>query len=74
MRVMKLRTPVQRLTVLTVVAALAMVLLSIGSLALDMDTGARDALAIAGAMAALATIGFAWALVSSVLAVRRSRT
>ena len=66
-------TPVQRLTVLTSVASCLTVGLLIAGESLDANSAARNSLMAFGAFVLLATVGFAWSLVTAWIAARRLR-
>jgi hypothetical protein len=71
---MDLRSPVKRLIALTSATALVdLGLLIIGS-SLGADSAARNLVMVLGALVFLATLGFAWALASSLVAARRTRS
>ncbi len=70
---MKAWSPVQRLGLLTCVTAVVMGSLLVALNSVESNSAPRKVLAIAGFVAFLATLGFAWALANSVLAARQSR-
>jgi hypothetical protein len=69
---MSLRSPVQRLTLLTVATTLAFTGLLIALKSVDQHSGAHGLLFVLFMIAALAVLGFAWALGSVLIADRRA--
>ncbi|HEY0905341.1 MAG TPA: hypothetical protein VGE14_15755 [Marmoricola sp.] len=69
---MDLRSPVDRLTIITVGAALAFAALLFALKSVDPGSGAHGLLFVLFIVAALAVLGFAWSLVSALVADRRS--
>jgi heme A synthase len=68
-----LRSPVHRLTVITVATAMAFVSLLIALKAVDPNSGVHGVVAVVGMVVALAMLGFAWSLVSAFIANRRTQ-
>ena len=65
------RWPVHRLTLITVTTALVFACLLVALQSVDRHAGAYGLLFVLFMIAALALLGFAWALVSALLADRR---
>ena len=70
---MDLRSPVRRLTLLTVATAVAYVVLRMALNSVAQNSGAHDVLTLAYFVVALAVVGFAWALASALITDRRSK-
>jgi hypothetical protein len=69
---MNLRSPVQRLSLITLVAAVAFVGLLIALKSVDPNSAAHGLLFVLFTVAGLAVVGFAWSLVSARIVDRRA--